>query len=81
MLHCATRAGRHSLMSTCQKQLVSHRRDYGAAVCVRSFFIYGTTAGEKADLISVLVYSAEGRLKMAFVSPSSTIFPFLMTMT
>ncbi|MBM7323196.1 hypothetical protein JS562_08700, partial [Agrobacterium sp. S2] len=37
----------------------------GGTTALRSacapFFIYGTTAGEKADLISVLVYSAEGR--------------------
>lgn len=43
--------------------------------------IYRATPAENADLMSVSVYSAVGLLNMSSVSPSSTIFPFLMTMT
>ena len=43
--------------------------------------IYRATSAENADLISVLVYSAVGLSNIASVSPSSTIFPFFMTMT
>lgn len=63
-----------SVSSALSDALVAH------ANAVHSLAYYATSA-ENADLMSVLVYSATGLLNMASVSPSSTIFPFLMTMT